>query len=280
MDGGAWGDTVHGVMKSWSRWRLTPTHTELIFSVVLVSGVQRGDSVTHTPTCLFVYRSFSTTRYYVTVLVARWVWLFATQWSAARQAPLPIGSSKQEYWSRLPCPLPGDLPSPSIEPASLVSPVLAGGFFTPTPFQGWKELQFKRPFDPVSLCFSPFASRYNSKISKIYASGLNMFQYLKVFLLSHSFNRSHQGKISPTSQCLPIPCYAVAQSCLTRQPHGLQHAGIPCPPQSPRACSNSCPLNQRYHSTTSSLGQPPLLLLPSTFPSNRVFSNESALPIR
>ena len=208
------------------------------------------------------------------------VQLFETQWSAARQAPLPIGSSKQEYWSRLPCPLPGDLPSPSIEPASLVSPVLAGGFFTPTPFQGWKELQFKRPFDPVSLCFSPFASRYNSKISKIYASGLNMFQYLKVFLLSHSFNRSHQGKISPTSQCLPIPCYAVAQSCLTRQPHGLQHAGIPCPPQSPRACSNSCPLNQRYHSTTSSLGQPPLLLLPSTFPSNRVFSNESALPIR
>jgi len=37
--------------------------------------------------------------------------------------------SRQEYWSRLPFPTPGDLPDPRIEPASLVPPVLAGGFF-------------------------------------------------------------------------------------------------------------------------------------------------------
>ena len=36
----------------------------------------------------------------------------------------------QEYWSRLPCPLPGDLPHPGIEPVSLTPPALAGGFFT------------------------------------------------------------------------------------------------------------------------------------------------------
>ena len=38
--------------------------------------------------------------------------------------------SKQGYWSGLPCPLPGDLPDPGIEPASLMSPSLAGRFFT------------------------------------------------------------------------------------------------------------------------------------------------------
>ena len=41
-----------------------------------------------------------------------------------------IEFSKQEYWSRLPCPSPGDLPDPGIEPVSLMSPALAGRFFT------------------------------------------------------------------------------------------------------------------------------------------------------
>ena len=41
-----------------------------------------------------------------------------------------MGFSRQEYFSRLPCPAPGDLPDPGIEPASLMSPELAGGFFT------------------------------------------------------------------------------------------------------------------------------------------------------
>ena len=45
------------------------------------------------------------------------------------QAPLFIGFSRQEYWSGLPCPPPEDLPDPGIEPASLISHALAGGFF-------------------------------------------------------------------------------------------------------------------------------------------------------
>ena len=51
-------------------------------------------------------------------------------WTVARQAPLSMGFSRQEYWSGLPFPSPGDLPEPGIEPASLVSSELAGGFFT------------------------------------------------------------------------------------------------------------------------------------------------------
>ena len=43
---------------------------------------------------------------------------------------LSIGFSRQEYWSGLPFPLPGDLPNPWTEPVSLVSPALTGGFFT------------------------------------------------------------------------------------------------------------------------------------------------------
>ena len=41
-----------------------------------------------------------------------------------------MGFSRQEYWSVLPCPSLGDLPDPGIEPASLMSPALASGFFT------------------------------------------------------------------------------------------------------------------------------------------------------
>ena len=44
--------------------------------------------------------------------------------------PLSMGFSRQEYWSGLLCPPPGDLPDPATEPASLVSPASAGGFFT------------------------------------------------------------------------------------------------------------------------------------------------------
>ena len=56
--------------------------------------------------------------------------LCATPWSVACQAPLSMGFSRQEYWSGLPCPPPWDLPDPGIEPTSLKSPALAGGFFT------------------------------------------------------------------------------------------------------------------------------------------------------
>ena len=57
--------------------------------------------------------------------------LFETLWTVAPQAPLSMRFSRQEYCSGLPCPLPGDLPNPGVEPVSLTSLVLAGGFFLP-----------------------------------------------------------------------------------------------------------------------------------------------------
>ena len=54
----------------------------------------------------------------------------AILWTPTHQAPLIVGFSRQEYWSELLCPLPGDLSYPETEPTPLTSPVLAGGFFT------------------------------------------------------------------------------------------------------------------------------------------------------
>ena len=62
------------------------------------------------------------------------------------------------------------------------------------------------------------------------------------------------------------------------RPHGLQHARVPCPSSTPGAWSNSCPSSGWCHPTISSCR--PLLLLPSIFPSIRIFSNESALRMR
>ena len=59
--------------------------------------------------------------------------LFATPWNIAHQAPLSMEISKQEYWSGLPLPTPGDLPNSVIELKSLVFPALAGGLFTTEP---------------------------------------------------------------------------------------------------------------------------------------------------
>ena len=56
--------------------------------------------------------------------------LFAALWTVAHQAPLSMGFSRQEDWSGVPCPPPGDLPKAGIEPPPLTSPALAGSFFT------------------------------------------------------------------------------------------------------------------------------------------------------
>ena len=58
------------------------------------------------------------------------VQLFATPWTVDHQASLSMGFSRHKYWSGFPSTPPGDLPDPGIEPMSLTTPALAGGFFT------------------------------------------------------------------------------------------------------------------------------------------------------
>ena len=77
----------------------------------------------HTHICSCVLRCFSCAQ------------LFATLWIMAHQVPLSMGFPGQKDWSELPCPPPGDLPDPGIQPVSLMSPALAGGFFITSTIQ-------------------------------------------------------------------------------------------------------------------------------------------------
>ena len=81
------------------------------------------------------------------------VWLFATPWTAACQAPSFMWFTRQEYWSELPSPSPGDLPSPGREPTF---PAPAGRFFTTEP-PGKPITLYKRLFFlPLGLGMFPF----------------------------------------------------------------------------------------------------------------------------
>ena len=112
-----------------------------------------------------------------TSLVVQWLKLhFATPWTVARQAPLSMGFSGQEYWSGLPFPSPGDLPDPRIELASPTSSALAGGFFT-TKLSG-KPMKVKvKSLSRVRLFATPWTVAYHAPLSmgfsrQEYRSGL------------------------------------------------------------------------------------------------------------
>ena len=96
------------------------------------------------------------------------VWLFATPWTVALQAPLPMGFSGQEYWSGMPLPSWGDLPNPRTEPASLMSPVLAGKFFTTrTTWEAPRCIQFSsvQSLSRVRLFATPWIAVRQASLS-------------------------------------------------------------------------------------------------------------------
>ena len=90
--------------------------------------------------------------------------LFVTLWTGAHQAPLSMWFSRQEYWSRVSCPPPGDLSNPGIEPMSLMSPALAGGFcITSTTWEAlivdcWTQISLQVVFLYVSVVYMPWSS--------------------------------------------------------------------------------------------------------------------------
>ena len=77
-----------------------------------------------------MYESLQQCKVKVKVKLLSRVGLFATLWTAAYQAPPSMGFYRQECWSGLPFPSPGDLPNQGMES---VSPALAGRFFTTEP---------------------------------------------------------------------------------------------------------------------------------------------------
>ena len=104
---------------------------------------------------------------------------------------------------------------------------------------------------------------------------------LAFFWLIHKSVFIFSFELVLTSHSLLINCYCSVAKIVfdSLWPHGLKHARLPCPSLSPVVFSNSCPSSQWCHPTILS-SVAPLLLLPSVFPSIRVFSNESALPIK
>ena len=100
-----------------------------------------------------IYMFIHVHNYTIIYLCLYCIQLFATPWTASRQALLPMGFPRQEYRSGLPFPIPWDLPDPGIEPESLVSPALAGRFFfliTAPPQKPFVYMPISNP----SLCIS------------------------------------------------------------------------------------------------------------------------------
>ena len=85
---------------------------------MLVSGVQQSDSIVHILVSMHVCVCVCVLSY------SNCVWLFVTLWTVACQAPPSMGFSRQEYWTGLSFPAPGNLPNPGIKPLSPVAPAL------------------------------------------------------------------------------------------------------------------------------------------------------------
>ena len=95
------------------------------------------------------------------------------------------------------------------------------------------------------------------------------------------FSHKKKNKIMPfAATCMDSVQFSCSVLSNSLWPHGLQHARLPCPSPTPRACSNSRPSSQWCHPTISSSVIPFSSFLPSIFPSIKVFSNESVLCIR
>ena len=86
-----------------------------------------------------------------------------TPWNVALLAPLSMGFPRQEYWSGLPCPPPGDLPYPGIEPVFLKSPALASGAAWEAPNKHLAVLCLVAQLSPI-LCNSMDCSLPGSSV--------------------------------------------------------------------------------------------------------------------
>ena len=155
-------------------------------------------------------------------------WPYSPGSVTVAQAPLSMGFSREEYWSGLPCPPPGDLSDPGMEAESLMSPILAGEFFTTTGTweayfwlmkkgdphtchvaSGYRIFRFSCPYSPDTLhpSWEKVINRGGGEwdFSKEVGSGANKEIWIYFFiaftpassdllihsLLIHSFHKHH-----------------------------------------------------------------------------------------
>ena len=100
---------------------------QMFFLKVKREGFEEGILASQEYCCPAKVCSSSHTKWKVKVKLLSRVWLFVTPWTVAHQAPPSMKFFRQEYWSGLPFPSPGDLPDPGIEPRS---PALQADTFT------------------------------------------------------------------------------------------------------------------------------------------------------
>ena len=145
-----------------------------------------------------------------------------TLWTIASQAPLSMGFSSQEYWSRVSFPTSGDLPNPGIKSTSLASPALAGGFFT-------SSTTCKAPrIEPTSLKSPASASRF---------SPLAWLERTLLFIQFSSVTQSFPTLCDPwTAACqvsLSITNSELAQTHVHKVDDAIQPSHLLSPPFPP-----------------------------------------------
>ena len=113
--------------------------TVLEWVVVSSRGFSQHRDQTHSLMCVYVQ-------------LLSLVYLFVTPWTVTCHSPLSMEFSRQEYWSELPFPPPGDLPESGIEPTTLTSHALAGRFFTAEPAG--------KPYSLIGYRYSYFTYTY------------------------------------------------------------------------------------------------------------------------
>ena len=131
----------------------------------------------------------------------------ATLWIVACQAPLSMGFSRHDYWSRLLCPLPRDLPEPGIEPAFLVSHALAGRFFMTS--ATWEAQAYNVAYNLLMCLCSHWTNFLGAGIVFFILcsqNGSRCVRMKSVIVIS--------GSLGIRSYCSWVPCFSFTWNCL------------------------------------------------------------------
>ena len=132
------------IAKEQNSWKRLSDWTTTTQSYLWIFGEKEQVEKEINPTCyIYIYICVCVCVCVYVCAVLRYfscVWLFVILWTVPCQVPLSLGFSRQEYWSGLSCPLPGDLPNARIKPRCLMSTALAGEFFITLSHLGSRQL--------------------------------------------------------------------------------------------------------------------------------------------